>query len=199
MMDKKGIIGQFELHQEWLESAGDKGKKLVLDEINLESLFLSIFSFKEARLIECSFDGMNLEKGNFILTWLCSSTFRNACLQGANFYKGNVSYADFSYSDLKNSKFTDCESSETIFLGADLTNSELNVCYFDNVDFRNSKLDNANIEDSFFENVLVKGASFRNVRGIDNANIISVNIGSPEEPINLNKEQAKKWIMENCM
>lgn len=199
MKDEKNIIAQLESHQIWLESAGENGKKLILDEINLEYLDLSKFSFKEARLIGCSFDSMNLEAGNFILTWVCSSTFRNAWLQAANFYKGNVSYADFSNSNLNNTKFTDCESAETIFLGADLSNAELNVCYFSSVDFRNSKLDNANIEDSFFEDVLVKGASFRNVRGIENANIISINIGTPEEPITLDKEQAKGWIFENCM
>lgn len=32
--------------------------------------------------------------------------------EAANFYKGNVSYADFSNSNLKNAKFTDCESAE---------------------------------------------------------------------------------------
>lgn len=180
---------QLEEHQIWLESAGEYGKKLVLDEINLEYFDLSKFSLKEARLIGCSFDSMNLEEGNFILTWLYSSTFRNTCLQGANFYKGYVSYADFSYSNLRNSKFTDCESAETIFLGADLSNAELNICYFSGVDFRDSILDNANIEDSFFEDVLVKGASFRNVKGIENANIISINIGTPEQPILLKKKK----------
>lgn len=199
MVDEKNIIKKFEFHQVWLDSVGREGEKLVLDEINLEGLDLSNFSFKEARLIECSFDSMSLEKGNFILTWLYSSTFRNAYLQGANFYKGYVSYADFSYSNLRNSKFTDCESAETIFLGADLSNAELNVCYFSSVDFRNSKLDNANIEDSFFEDVLVKGVSFKNVKGIEKANIISINIGTSEEPITLDNEQAKRWIFENCM
>lgn len=199
MEDKKIIITRLEFHQIWLESVGENGKKLILDEINLEYFDQSKFSLKEARLIGCSFDNMNLEAGNFILTWVCSSTFRNAWLQAANFYKGNVSYANFSNSNLKNIKFTDCEIAETIFLGADLSNAELNICYFSSVDFRDSKLDNANIEDSFFEDVLVKGASFKNVKGIENANIISINIGTPEEPVTLDKEQAKRWIFENCM
>jgi len=199
IMNEKRIINLFELHQLWLESIGDKGEKLVLDETNLESLNLSNFSFKEARLIGCSFDSMNLERGNFILTWLYSSTFRNACLQGANFYKGYISYVDFTYSDLRNSKFTDCESTETIFFGSDLSDSQLNTCYFDYVDFRNSNFKNANIEDSFFENVLVKGANFKGVLGLDNAKILSINIGTTEEPINLREDEAKRWIIENCM
>lgn len=199
MENEKNIIAQLESHQIWLESAGEKGKKLILDEINLEYIDLSKFILKEARLISCSFDSMDLEAGNFILTWVCSSTFRNTCLQAANFYKGNVSYANFSNSNLRNARFTDCESEETIFLGADLSNAELNICYFSSVDFRDSILENANIEDSFFEDVLVKGASFRNVRGIENANIISIDIGTPEQPKILDKELAKKWIFENCM
>ncbi|MGY3187352.1 pentapeptide repeat-containing protein [Lysinibacillus sp. TE18511] len=187
------------------ESIGDKGEKLVLDETKLESLNLSNFFFKEARLIGCSFDSMNLEKGNFILTWLYSSTFKNACLQGAKFYKGYVSYADFTYSGLRNSKFTDCESTKTIFFGSDLSDSQLNTCYFDYVDFRNSNLKNANIENieniegSFFENVLVKGANFKGVLGLENAEILSINIGTTEEPINLREDKAKRWIIENCM
>jgi len=199
MENEKNIIAQLELHQVWLESAGENGKKLILDEINLEYIDLSKFSLKEARLISCSFDNVNLEAGNFILTWVCSSTFRNAWLKHASFYKANVSYANFSNSNLKNTKFTDCESEETVFLGADLSNADLNICYFSSVDFRDAVLDNANIEDSFFEDVLVKGASFRNVKGIENANIISINIGTPEHPVTLDKEQAKKWIFENCM
>ncbi|WP_338543784.1 pentapeptide repeat-containing protein [Paenibacillus tundrae] len=196
---EKNIIAKLESHQIWLESAGEDGKKLILDEINLEFIDLSKFSLKEARLIGCSFDSVNFEVGNFILTWVCSSTFRNAWLKDANFYKANVSYADFSNSNLKNARFTDCESEETVFFGADLSNAELNICYFSSVDFRDSVLDNANIEDSFFEDVLVNGASFRNVKGIEKANIISINIGSPEHPLTLEKEQAKRWIFENCM
>ncbi|WP_375199401.1 pentapeptide repeat-containing protein [Bacillus sp. RS11] len=193
MMNEKRIIHLFELHQLWLESVGDKGEKLVLDERKLESLNLSNFSFKEARLI--GFGSMNLEKGNFILAWLYSSIFRNACLQGANFYKGYISYVDFTYSDLRNSIFTDCESTETIFFGSDLSDSQLNTCYFDYVDFRNSNFKNANIEDSFFfENVLVKGANFKGVLGLDNAKILSINIGTTEEPINLREDEAKRWI-----
>ena len=61
--------------------------------------------------------------------------------------------------------------------------------HLNKVDFRNANLQNVDVSDLTFEKVLFK-ANLEAIRGLDDAFIESINIGSLEEPFFL--EEAKQ-------
>lgn len=195
---KDNINHKFELHKKWIETIGKEGKKLVLDEFDLRNYNLSEKLLEQAYLIDCIFDNSNLENIDFYASVLCSSTYKDAKLKNCDFYKSDLSYVNFSNAIIKRVRFSKSDCSEAIFTNADLTECKLiNACLY-LTDFSNAKLDNIDISGSTFDETLLKGATLRNIKGIEEAHFQSINIGTLENAIILKSEQAKKWIIENC-
>ncbi|MFT9820052.1 pentapeptide repeat-containing protein [Lysinibacillus sp. NPDC056185] len=86
-----------------------------------------------------------------------------------------------------------------MFVKADLSDANLVAAFFDEVDFRNAVLLNADIRLATFESVLLNGAILTGIRGIEEAFIKSINIGTQEKPIILTGEEAKKWLQNNSL
>ncbi|MEW4372060.1 hypothetical protein [Paenibacillus kandeliae] len=51
---------------------------------------------------------------------------------------------------------------------------------------------------SKFKNVILQGANLTGMKGIEEADIESINLGTIEKPIMLEGEQAKAWIMKQA-
>lgn len=86
-----------------------------------------------------------------------------------------------------------------MFIKADLSDANLVAGLFDETDFRNAILFNADVRLATFEGALLKGAILTGVRGLKEAFIKSINIGSPEQPNILVGEEAKKWLNDNIL
>ncbi|AMM93248.1 pentapeptide repeat-containing protein [Peribacillus simplex] len=195
ILNVEEIIVQLESHRLWIETIGKKGEKLGLDEIDFRNLDLSKYPLDQAYLTACLFDGMNLNLKDMSSSLLCSSTFKFANLEGSDFCKSNVSYVDFTNANIKASRFADSECIETVFVKADLSNANLVGGLFDEADFREASLLNADVRLSTFEGVLLKGAKLGGIRGLEEAFIKSVNIGTPEHPIILKGEEGRQWLI----
>lgn len=195
--DNKEIIVQLESHRLWIETIGEQGEKLGIDEIDLRDVDLSHYPLDQAYITACIFDGMDLKHKDISSSLLSSSTFISANLEKADFCKSNVSYADFTNANIKAARLADSECIETIFVKADLSNANLVAGLFDETDFRNAFLLNADIRLATFEGVLLNGAKLTGIRGIEEAFIKSINIGTPEQPIILGGEDARKWLQDN--
>ncbi|WP_042473862.1 pentapeptide repeat-containing protein [Bacillus ndiopicus] len=198
-MDIREIIAQFESHSHWIETIGEQGEKLGLDEIDLRNMELSQYPLDQAYITACTLDGMDLNNKNISSSLLCSSSFRSANLEGADFGKSNVSYVDFTNTSIKGARLADSECFETVFVKADLSNANLVAGLFDETDFRNAVLLNADIRLATFERVLLNGTILTGVRGIEEAFIKSINIGTPEKPIILVKEEALEWMQNKAL
>nr|WP_276523214.1 pentapeptide repeat-containing protein [Lysinibacillus fusiformis] len=113
--------------------------------------------------------------------------------------KSNVSYVDFTNANIKAARLADSECIETVFAKADLSDANLVAGLFDEADFRNAVLLNADIRLATFESVLLNGAILTGIRGIEEAFIKSINIGTAEKPIILMGEEARKWIQNKSL
>lgn len=71
----KEIMLRLESHRLWIETVGEQGEKLGLDEIDFRNIYLSQFPLDQAYITACIFDGMNLNHKDFSSSLLSSSTF----------------------------------------------------------------------------------------------------------------------------
>lgn len=194
--DIKEIMTRLESHRLWIETIGEQGEKLGIDEIDLRNVDLSKYPLDQAYITACIFDGMELNHKDFSSSLLSSSSFISTNLEEADFCKSTVSYADFTNANLKAARLADSECIETVFVQADLSNTNLVAALFDETDFRNAIFINADVRLATLERVLLKGAKLTGLRGLEEAFIKSINIGTPEEPNILVGEEAIEWLQE---
>ncbi len=193
------IIERIKLHRIWIESIGEQGEKLSVDEIDFRGFDLTGYPLNQAFLTECKFDGMNLCNMDMSSSLLCSSTFKNTNLVNADFYKADLSYADFSDANVQNVRFAKTDCSEAIFLKANLENSKLISCSLYLTDFQNANLKNVDISLSSFEETFLKGTTLTGIKGLEEAFIKSINIGTLENPMILLGEKAREWIQNKSL
>lgn len=181
----------------WVETLGKKGERLGLDEIDLRDIDLTKFEIYQSYITECIFDGMNLNNKKMYSSCLCSSSFKSGNLEHADFYKSDVSYVDFTSAYAKGSRFAKSECVDTIFVQADLTESILVNSLFNEADFRGAKLKDIDISFSSFKGVLLKGTDLTGIKGIEEAFIESINLGTLENAVILEGEEGKKWLIDS--
>lgn len=193
------IIGEFELHKKWVETIGKEGKKLCLEEVDFRNFDLSDKLLEQANIVECIFDNLNLKDMDFHASLLCSSTYKNTNLDDCDFYRSNLSYTDFSNANLNRVRFSKSDCWEAIFRNADLIDCNLINVYFYLTDFSNARLDNVDISVATFQETILNGVTLKNIKGIEEAHFKSINIGTLEKPTLLKLEEAKEWIIANCL
>ncbi|WP_152392598.1 pentapeptide repeat-containing protein [Paenibacillus guangzhouensis] len=192
--NSQSIIDKLESHRLWVETIGKQGGKLGIDEIDLRDMDLTKYMLDQAYITECIFDGMYLQGKDFHSSVLCSSSFKTTNLLNTDFYRADLSYADFSDANLENARLAKADCSETLFSKANLANANLMACSLYLTDFRNAILTNANISSASFKGTLLKGAELSGITGIEDALIKSINIGTSENPIILEDEEAARWL-----
>ncbi|OME98416.1 hypothetical protein BK124_14470 [Paenibacillus amylolyticus] len=197
-MEEKDIINMFDLHKKWVETIGDEGEQLKLDEVDLRVFDLSDVLLEQSYLIDCTFDDLKLENIDFHSSLLASSTFINTCLDKCDFYKSDLRYTDFSNCIIKNSRFSKGDCWEAEFNNACLVDCNLINVSFHLTDFRNARLENVDISVSTFKDTLLNGVTLKGIKGIEEAFFQSINIGTPEKPLLLEKEEARRWFLEKC-
>ncbi|MEK3703540.1 pentapeptide repeat-containing protein [Paenibacillus sp. FSL R7-0198] len=197
-MEEKDIINMFALHKKWVETIGDEGEQLKLDEVDLRVFDLSDVLLEQSYLIDCTFDDLKLENIDFHSSLLASSTFINTCLDKCDFYKSDLRYTDFSNCIIKNSRFSKGDCWEAAFNNACLVDCNLINVSFHLTDFRNARLENVDISVSTFKDTLLNGVTLKGIKGIEEAFFQSINIGTPEKPLLLEKEEARRWFLEKC-
>lgn len=192
------INDKFELHKKWIDTVGKKGNKLILDEVDVRKLDFKDKIFNQANILDCNFDGLRLENTDFHASILCSSTFIKCNLKNCDFYKADLGYTDFTDSVIKNTRFSKSDCWETIFQNVDMNNCNFINVNFCSTDFSNARLENVDISMATFEDVIFNGVRLKMIKGIEEANFISINIGTVDEPILLKAENAKKWFEKNA-
>ncbi|MGP3784348.1 pentapeptide repeat-containing protein [Paenibacillus sp. 1A_MP2] len=99
---------------------------------------------------------------------------------------------------MKKSGFSKGDCWEAIFRNAYLVDCNLINVSFYLTDFSWAILENIDISVATFEESLLSGVTLKNIKGIEEAHIKSINIGTLDNPILLKSDEAKKWMLEKC-
>ena len=118
-------ISIFQNHRKWLQTLGNEGQKLVLDEVDLSSINSVEEIYEQSYLTDCIFDNRNLKNYSFYLSKLYSTSFKNCCLENIDFTRADLSYVDFSNVALSDVKFSKCDCIETVFSNFCILNSNM--------------------------------------------------------------------------
>ena len=189
-LSESELTYKFIEHKKWIDSLGKEGKRLSIEEIDLRENSIDRGIFKQAYITECIFDDKNIKDISFYLSKLWSSSFHRCILKKIDFTKADLSYTNFSNSYLCDVNFSKCECIETNFNNSKFINIKMTDVLFDAADLRNVTMYNVDISYSTFEAVLVKGISFKNITGIENVSIVSIDIGDEI----LQGDEAIQWF-----
>ncbi len=188
----------FAQHKKWVASIGRQGRKIVLDEVDLKDINFEKHVVQQGMFLGCNFDGLKINNVDFYTTWLCSSTFRETIINGCNFNKGELEYSNFNNSKITNTRIHKCEFWNASFLNTHIFNCSFMNNYCSLTDFRGAIIENVDFSATSFRETLFKDVVLKNISGIEEIFFNSINIGTPEEPIMLGGEEAKKWFVNRC-
>ena len=181
-------------HKEWLDSEGQSGAQLILENEDMKDVNIDGKLLHDAKFLECDFIRKCITKTDFDNSLMCSSMFIYSLIRECNFRKADLQYADFKNAQILNTSFAKTDLDEADFENATLTNSKLiNACLY-LTNFSNVRFKNIEFSGAMFEETVLSGSEFENIVGIDDATIKSINIGTVDNPNILVGEEAKNWI-----
>ncbi len=193
-MGKNELYKKFMEHKKWLDSLGEEGENLFLDEIDLRQVSIENEVYEQGYIAACIFNNREMKDFSFYLSKLYSSSFKNCKLENVDFTKGELSYTNFSDSILCNVNFHKCDCTEGDFHNSKLFNVKLTDVFFDAVDLRNVIMQDVDISYSSFMNVLVKGISLKNVVGFEKMTNLTIDVGEAGKSVILQGAEAIQWL-----
>lgn len=182
-------------HQMWIDSMGEKGKKINLEEKKIEGGEWKNVNLTQGNIIECMFKDITIECWDFYAAMLCSSCFEKALISSVDFVKANMSYIQFLNSNLKNTNLSKTDLSFSVF-----ENVEINSCKFintllDGARFTNVSLNNIDLTGAWIENVIFcNDIVLKDICGLDEAHIKNIIIETEEQLVNLKEQEAIQWL-----
>lgn len=192
-LSDKELHSKFAEHRKWITTLGKGGVRLNLDDVDLRQNNINGKNLEQAYMAGCLFENMVIKGQSFYLSKLYSSSFKNSNLQEVDFTKADLSYADISNCHLQNVNFNHCDCIETNFYGSELVHVKM-PGWFHKVDFRNAIIHDADVTYASFEEILVQGICLKDIKGIEEINGLSINIGTMECPEILKEQEAIAWL-----
>ena len=193
---KDDIRNKLLAHDLWVESIGKSGTQLVLDEVDLQGIVTKEHHWDQSYLTCCLMQSSVLIEVDFYASEIHSCEFQNSTLNRGCFVKSNVSYSKFSgcqfdHVDLKKAFFASSEFrlaliDACLLWGVGFVDCDMSQCVFKNCDF----------EGIYFDNDCFGDCCFINVTNVDKAYYSRINVGSLEQPVMLEGEEAIRWIKE---
>lgn len=184
-------------HFQWVSTAGRKGKRLTLDEIDLSNIYDKTFLMESAFLTACKFSNVTFEKTDFYTAELYSCIFNNSNLNNCDFRKATLDYSEFH-----NCCFKECSFGRTDLYEAQIIHSLMKQCSFVGIGLMKcnlslTTLDNVNFDYSYLEAVKVNGTKFINPQNLDLAVKLSLDISTDNNPIIIEGKEAIDWILKH--
>lgn len=192
---EKAIIFSIEQHKLWVDSIGQNGEKLYLEEKLLEGGEWDNIDLSQGDIIECIFKDIILKYCDFYYARLCSSRFENVQIISGEFVRANLAYSQFINTELVNSNLSKADFSNSCLENVKIKDSKFINCLLYNVCFKNACLENIDFSGAYIENLMFdRKTVLKGIYGLDNANIKNINIGSLEQPAYLSKDEALLWL-----
>lgn len=195
---KENIMNKILEHEKWVDSLGEKGEKLVLDEIDFREQTLRDRIMNQAYITACNFNDMNLVQIDFSWSLMCSSTFNWSTLRDCIFYKSNLGFAEFKEATFYECDLHKSDCSDTVFRDAIFKDTRFVDALLYKTDFSGSIMENVEFTLAYIEEATFNGVRMKAIKGIEEANIKSINIGTTDEPQMLYGDEAKQWLMNQA-
>lgn len=161
-------------HKEWVDSAGESGKQINLDEVDMHGVKLEPPLLEQGYFSACDFKGIKFDGIDFYQSEFYSCDFSDAVFTNCDFRKTTLDYSDFSgaafigckfsRADAYQAKFCNCSFKECSFVGFNLMEADMSQTIFEAVDFDEAYIDKSNME----------GATNISPKNLDKANHISI-------------------------
>lgn len=181
-------------HNKYIDSAQKnelEGKRLILDEIDFSQNDLSRLNFVNVYITGCIFHNMVFENINFGGAKLYDCNLSNITFRNINFGKAVLDFSHIEHSTFENCTLRKINSNETKF-----EKIYFNSCKLDDV-FAYSVLndveyENCEINGVEFWECIINNLKFINSEFDVNDSIKKINIGTLEQPIIVNGNEAVK-------
>lgn len=194
------IILAIKHHKLWIDSLGEKGKKIDLEEAIIEDGKYKNVCLSQGSIIECSFQKIEIKNWDFYAAMLCSSCFAETIITSGQFVKANLAYTQFLNTRIEYSNFSKSDLSNSIFKNTEIANSKFVNSLLDHVIFEKVNLKNTDFTGAFIENVLFdKDTVMEGIYGLDDIHIKSINIGTVKQPQYIKEQDAIQWLKRRAV
>ena len=154
-----------ELHQQWLQSNGEKGKKA-----ELKGADLSNFLLYEANLVKANLENCNLRESSLKWANLEQANLEGTILEDSELYETKFLKANLKKANLNNSVLDNAD-----LRGADLENASLNNSTLEKTKLDHAKLVNANLIQTYLGHASLKAADLAGAN-LNKANLMSATL-----------------------
>ena len=142
-------------HRKWVQTAGERGSQMDLDNFDLTAMDLAGFLFEQVFLTGCRLSGLRLDSVDFYGSEFFSCDFSDTCFVGCSFRKATLDYCNFSRArfvrcqfprtDAYQSCFSGCHFEDCSFIGFNLMESDLSRTVMIGIDWEEAYLDRVNL------------------------------------------------------
>ncbi len=185
----------FKSHAEWIESEGESGEQLILENISSKQLTREQLQLlTDSVLTECAFVDTELNRIDLYRTEMYSCEFDRASFHNVQLIKSEVNDTEFTDTRFDSVSFSNAEMFDCIFTGCTFDNSTFISVGMWNTTFDECTLTNVDFESAYIENAVLVNSKFNNPINLEKATKIILNIGTIESPLLLSHEESVKWI-----
>lgn len=195
---KNVILNAFNEHELWVNSLGDRGKRINVEEEIFSNIEQDNICLSQGSFIECKFLNLHIKQWDFYSAILCSSIFEQSILINSNFVKADLSYSIFHDVTMESINFSKSDMSNCTIIESTITNGKFINALMDCLQFKKTTLINTDFTGAYIENMLLdSNFKMKNVIGLDDAQIQSIQIETSSERIKLEHGEAKSWLQKH--
>ena len=181
-------------HIEWIESAGEKGEQISLDDVDMRSFPIDPRILEQGFFSDCNFSEISFTGTDFYLSEFYSCDFSNARFTDCDFTKTTLDYCIFSGAVFENCKFPRADAFQSVFQKCSFRNCSFVGFNLMDCDLQSSAFTSVDFDAAYLDKVKIEGAVFTDPENLPLLNHLS--IISAENQI-IEGKQAVKWINSN--
>ncbi len=191
------FLNELQLHQQWLDSHGQSGNQLYIEDLDFSGMNLSGLNLAETNLVNTNFSNADLSNVDFFGANLSSSNFTQAILNGANLAKATLDYAQLRGASLQDSSLAKVSMYETDLTSADLSGSDLHHATVIHTTLDHTILRGCNLDGISFQDVKMDQVVFSGVRGSEHVFAKNVEIVDNGFSQNFSGEAFALWLRKH--
>ena len=193
------FIQNHNLYLKEITNVNKKGKRLVINEVDFTDNDLSKLDFVETYITNSLFKSKVFEDVNFGGAELYDCIFEDVIFRNCNFGKTVFNYTQIMQSKFLNCNLIELETIETCFEKLIFQNCDINGAFSDCI-VKNVRFEECVFYSTeFWQCILEKLTFFSRKKILDVKKIIKeLNIGTIENPILINGQEAIKYFENKC-
>jgi uncharacterized protein YjbI with pentapeptide repeats len=184
------MVERIRIHIQRATSEGKQGCKLDLSNADLAEL-----DFLTEDMPLAKFDGARLYHANLYRCEIFSASFIRADLFHADLTKAKLDGSNFTDANLVGIRAVRASFDEADMHGANLAGADLLGAYLPRTNFERAVLNYANLDAVVLRDTCFYKTDLYGAENLDTAQIYSIKIGSADNPVILEGEEARAWLL----